>query len=171
MGSGTRSQGPGTAGSAAPSGGYGYATHLPALIECVLATRGPVLEMGCGLWSTPVLAAVCGTARRALVTVEENPAWLDRVLQALGPRDELHQVLHRYDAEMIDGVDWSVVLIDHAKDRRQRDLLRLKDRAEWIVVHDACHPQTYGYDFGGFGHVKYHRALHPWTAVLGSREP
>ena len=147
-----------------------YGTHLPALIACVLRTTGPVLEMGAGLWSTPVLAALCGACGRRLVTVEQDAAWLARALRASGPRHPLHEALGDYDDPAIDAGRWSVVLIDHVTERRQPDLMRLAGRAELLVAHDAD-VASYGWDFSSFRHVMIFQEMRPWTAVLSNERP
>ena len=42
--------------------------------------------------------------------------------------------------------DWSVVLIDHGQFRRTKDAIRVKDNAEYVLLHDTERPWTYEYD-------------------------
>ena len=146
--------------------GHGWGSHLPALLECVLRTTGPVLEMGAGLWSTPVLHAVCEQQARRLVTVEEGAVWREKFQEYMRG---WHLFLRSYDAALVDAIGWSVALIDHAKDRRQRDLIRLADRAEFLVVHDANCPKVYGYDFSAFTYRREFGRLAPTTMVVSNR--
>ena len=55
-----------------------WASHLPSLFSCLLATNGPVLEVGAGDWSTPLLRQYCKTAERKFVSIEEDPVWVVR---------------------------------------------------------------------------------------------
>ncbi len=56
-----------------------FATHMPLLLACLRHTTGPVLELGSGWFSTPLLAAFA--TDRLVRTIETNPQWYDRVSQ------------------------------------------------------------------------------------------
>ena len=113
-----------------------YGSHLPALLRCVLATRGPVLEIGCGEWSTPVLNAVCRAMGREFVSYETDVDWAVKVAEATGARVLLSDF--HYGAL---GRAWSVVLVDHhPAHRRINAALAFADAAEFIVVHDCQYP-------------------------------
>ena len=113
-----------------------YGSHLPALLRCVLATRGPVLEIGCGEWSTPVLNAVCRAMGRTLKSYETNVEWAEKVSAATGA--SVLSSEYYYGAV---GHHWSVVLVDHdpAQDRINT-ALAFADAAVFIVVHDCQYP-------------------------------
>ena len=49
-----------------------YGTFLPALIKVINLTKGPVLELGMGLFSNPYLHFACYEERRRLVSLESN---------------------------------------------------------------------------------------------------
>lgn len=111
-----------------------YGSHLPSLLRCVLATRGPVLEIGCGEWSTPVLNAVCRAMRRDFVSVEVNEGWRHWMEQVTG-------VAILAENKGREGVRWSVVLVDNdPAQARINTALAFKDTAEFIVVHDCQYP-------------------------------
>ena len=121
-----------------------FATHLPALAGCVAHTDGPVLELGSGLYSTPVLHAMC--QGRELVTTDSNAAWLDRLRYM---ESDTHRFVHVEDWERLPLLDrdWSVALVDQSPGRsRARTIARLKDRAEFIVVHDSQAHEYYGFE-------------------------
>ena len=61
-----------------------YGTHLVPLMACVVESSGPVLELGCGRWSTPVLRAYCLAAKREFVSVDSNRNWADKIGKPLG---------------------------------------------------------------------------------------
>jgi hypothetical protein len=54
-----------------------YGTHIAPLLTAVLATDGPVLELGCGDFSTPLLHAICAKQNRLLVSTDTDKAWLE----------------------------------------------------------------------------------------------
>ena len=113
-----------------------YGSHLPMLLRCVLATSGPVLEIGCGEWSTPVLNAVCRAMGREFVSIEERPGWATHIGTAIGIQITPPELLPHLALSK-----WAVVLIDNAPpEARIDDALAFADAAEFIVVHDCQYP-------------------------------
>ena len=47
-------------------------SHLPVLIKMVLMTDGPILELGTGFFSTPVLHWLCAEKKRKLVSYDSS---------------------------------------------------------------------------------------------------
>lgn len=68
----------------------GFHTHLPALVAAFTRTTGDILEVGGGLYSTPVLHELAAAAGRKLVTAEVNPEWSTRLNKLAGAN---HQFL------------------------------------------------------------------------------
>jgi len=68
-----------------------WGTHIPVLAACVAKTTGPVLELGCGHYSTRLLHALCGAMGRQLLTVDVNLKWLARFADLRAP---LHEIVH-----------------------------------------------------------------------------
>ena len=144
--------------------GYGYGTHLPALMDAFLRTSGPVLEMGAGWWSTPLLHDLCRQQERTLTTVEAVDQWRRQFLDLAGP---YHRFRDDPDDPMINVGRYGVILIDHATVRRQPDLIRLADKADLIVCHDAnC--ANYRYDFSPFKFRRLWAELSPATMVVSN---
>lgn len=142
-----------------------YCTWLPAMLDALLRTAGPVLEVGSG-FGTPILRAYC-SGYRSLTTVESHPRWLAE-LQKLPP-DESHTILDKLPEIGL----WDVALIDSAPAfTRQPYIEQLRSRCRFLVVHD-CEPgnfEGYGYNFAGFAHVALWNDLLPHTAVLTARK-
>ena len=135
----------------------GYATWLPAMMDCLLRTRGPVLEVGGGLWS-PVLHAFCDRIRM-LTTVETDPEWYGLMLSLANP-------WHLVYAELPAGCSWDVALVDGPTAERQPMIEALRGRAKYIVVHDT-QDGGYGWDFKGYT-VSEWASLSPATSVLSA---
>ncbi len=111
-----------------------WGSHLPALLACIAATEGPVLELGIGHFSTPILHAVCGAAGRLLVSIEKETKWLCQF-------ERFRTVGHLFRSDIPPdyfGQRWSVALIDDSPggDNRAAHFLALKHWADYIVVHD-----------------------------------
>jgi len=112
-------------------------SHLPILIELLRATKGPVLEIGMGLNSTPVLHWICTHQKRRLLSLENDPSWIE---PNKAYENEYHKVefVEDWNKAPIDDTYWSVVLIDHRPAiRRREEAKRLKDNADFILIHDS----------------------------------
>ena len=122
----------------------GYATHLPALVAAVTATDGPVLELGCGVFSTRWLHGVCGHQKRLLISVETNREWMAEYADL---ECEWHQFCwcekHQDNSPTrfpeVQAVPfWSVVFVDlGCYGMRATALHDFADRARYLVVHDT----------------------------------
>ena len=139
-----------------------WASHLPALFSCLLATSGAVLEVGAGDWSTPLLRKFCEVAGREFVSFEEDPVWARKIgsrhvpLEAMGP--ELSTCARG---------QWSIVFLDHNGHRRAADALLFVDSAEYVVIHDYPSPDIFkNLDEKRWKHQIVDKRARPWTLVL-----
>jgi len=139
-----------------------YATHLPLLAACVASSGGPVLELGCGLYSTPVLHALC--LGRTLLSVESDPEWY--ALFKHFESDNHHIILSKELPELPG--PWSVVLIDQRPAKaRAPSIIRLREKTELFVIHDT-EDQLYEYEpvLSTFKHRIEWQRYTPWTSVV-----
>jgi hypothetical protein len=128
-----------------------WGSHLVPLMACVCETMGPVLEIGIGHFSTPVLHAVCEAMGRDLVSVEQNEEWYEEFKSY---SNKSHRVILTKDYDSNDIICdpwawWSVSFIDNSPggERRKNDFKRLIENSDYVVVHDyelenleAIHP-------------------------------
>ena len=134
-----------------------YGTHMAPLLTAVMATRGPIFEMGCGDYSTPLLHAICKAQERFLLSSDTSRDWISLFLDM---ESHLHTFKYvkvyendwdtspnpsKWD-ELGNEVDnWGVVFIDHRPgERRAIDIARLANKADIIVVHDT---ETASYNY------------------------
>lgn len=113
-----------------------YASHLPILVKVVEHTTGPILELGVG-FSTMVLNMMCRLAKRPVFSYENDPKWYQRYQNY---QSDFHQIrlAENWDKIDIDRIRWSVALLDHRPAlRRKTDAARLKDNADYILLHDS----------------------------------
>ena len=154
-------------------------SHLPLLMKAVAETDGPILELGCGLYSTNPLHWACFVPKRKLVTYENNPKFFDFLKQY---QTDFHEVRCIDDWDAIDfSGPWSVAFIDHEPGpRRGMELGRLA-HAEYVVAHDTegrsdrkyhyrerHHLYKYQYEFkDAFPHASIFSNFHDVTDFLG----
>ena len=153
-----------------------FATHMPVLLACLRRTTGPVLELGSGWFSTPLVAAFA--TDRLVRTVETNHEWYDRISRVCTYQPitrHRHQIVFvpDYNDAPIDDQEWSVVLLDHEPPpRRGVDALRLRARCQLMIGHDSEHPDYgYGPAFDTFKYRFTFSSVFPWTTVVSDTDP
>ncbi len=118
----------------------GYSTHLAGLIRAVLLTDGDVLEVGTGIFSTPILHHICVPAKRKLVSYDNNMEWIEWCKAKRHSLEcKYHEInyIENWDEAKIER-PWDVALIDHEpEERRIEEIKRLANFAKYIIVHDS----------------------------------
>lgn len=145
-----------------------YSTHFPVLARVIALTDGPVLEIGAGWYSTPLLSLLC--QGRRLVSLENDAKMVALLEPFKRPGHEIRLVNDWDAAPEADEPDWSVVLIDHAPaERRKVDLARVAATAGMIVIHDSGVP-LYGLDvqIAAFRWRTDYKLLWPYTTVVSN---
>lgn len=120
-----------------------YDSHRPLLWEALEATKGLVIEMGCGYGSTPFLSEYCVSRNRELISYENNKEWLYKMNK--DHSHEMHLITDWNIVSLKHGFA-SVVFIDHAPgERRKYDIQAFAGGAEVIVCHDTEPAADHGY--------------------------
>jgi hypothetical protein len=132
-----------------------------------MATDGSVLELGAGPASTPVLHWLCQENRRKLHTYESNSYFYKyaRLFQSGN-----HKVFFvNWDEFKIDG-HWSVALVDQPSKFRSKTIELLKDKADYIVIHDTDHAgeKRFAEVLSKFKYRHDWKACTPWTSVVSN---
>jgi hypothetical protein len=138
-------------------GHYGpdWATHIPALIKALEQTTGPVLELGVGISSTPVIHMLCVDMERHLLSFDNDRKY-SAVFDKFSSRRDRHEIKHVDDWETIDeeirSRHWGLVFVDHKPlERRVIEIKKLMnplngiEEPDMFVIHDSEDP-AYGYD-------------------------
>ena len=157
-------------------------THYPILIKALQLTMGPVLELGSGVFSTPLIHWLCFGKNRPVVTCEYDTRFAVFAQQFVTPT---HQLLLQPATELPprttqDGRSFDVVFVDHSPERRKGPHIRTRGddvrlyatTAKYLVLHDGgpCPDQKYGYLplYEEFEHVFHDTRIHPHTTVLSN---
>lgn len=123
-----------------------YGTHLPVLLRVLELTVGPVLELGAGIFSTPVLHWICTRDKRQLVSMDNDPRfyrWAGKFA------NEYHrlELVENWDQADIE-YPWDVVLIDHSpSERRIVEIKRLANYARYLIIHDSNGRYNWSYHY------------------------
>jgi len=150
-------------------------SHIPVLIKVLSMSSGPVLELGTGLNSTPVIHWLCNESKRRIESYESSEMFY---LAARNYRNDFHGVHHvtqlgGWDNIDFESIHWGVVFIDHAPGKRRVDeMIRLANHADYVVVHDTEERSDWHYRYSkGFPEYK-HRVdyikAYPNTSILSN---
>jgi predicted O-methyltransferase YrrM len=148
-------------------------THFPLLMAFVQTTDGPILEVGTGVFSTPLLHWMCFAKKRKLISVERHKHYLEFAAKF---KTDWHDVLCVKDLkEDTFKEHFSVVFIDHSPKKprtRGDDALLFKDKADYVIIHDAGENghKKYGYDqlYSQFKYRYDWNGCWPSTTVLSN---
>lgn len=118
-------------------------------MEVMKRTSGDVLELGPGVFSTPVLHWLCETRKRNLLTIESDPKWLRFCSKYYNTPYHKFKLVGNWDeASDIINKEWDVVLVDHSPSgRRITEIKQLANLAKYIVVHDSEEWKDYEYHY------------------------
>ena len=142
----------------------GYSTHLEALVETAVTTDGPLCELGCGDYSTPILAAIARQQGRTFKVQCSDPECASRFKSYV-------------DVQMVDWAtweptgEWGMVFLDNEQFVRDRILQipALSKVAKVLVMHDAdvaVGMANWQQCISGYKEIAMYRRYTPWTAVL-----
>lgn len=138
-------------------GDANFGTHIAPLMTAVVYTQGPILEMGAGDFSTPLLHAICSATKRLLFTLDTDRKRLELFHDLATPWHQLQYVPVYEDDwqlnpkpskwdEIGEKEHWAVVFVDHRPgERRIVDIQRLRSHTDVFVIHDTQEP-GYGYE-------------------------
>lgn len=150
-----------------------FSTHQPLLVAALLNTQGPILEMGGGYYSTPIVSAFANAQHREAHTIETGAAVYELLKRfsssfhkiwplngydfaadgrfmprADTTRAEYIEIQARFLADFCNERPqrWSVVFIDQAPGYlRVPAIEHFADIADFIITHDT-EEVAYGYE-------------------------
>ena len=137
-----------------------WGSHVPVLLHCLHFTEGPVLEFGCGMYSTAILSMY--SHLRYCLSMETNRDWHEKV-KSFFPTNTTegenrgHDILlvDDYRSAPVDDRNWSVVFVDQEESFRSESAQKIRYNSRIVVVHDtnsswvssALNGFRYRYDF------------------------
>lgn len=148
-----------------------FSTHQRSLIVAINNTAGPVIELGAGWYSTPILHEMCKATGRHLTTIDDSDAW---VSQFEWMASDIHKIEHvdLWENAKFDMPRYGLAFIDHAPaHRRREEILRLFDICDVFVAHDWEDQESYCYNLleGVFEFVAIDNLHETKTAILSSK--
>lgn len=144
-----------------------FSTHQPVLYAAALASKGPIVEFGCGYGSTDLLHEICKKDGRLLISLDDNKKWLNRFKEKYknekwhhfyfvpgkneNNRENPSHWIHFLETnQLLNNTFFGVCFIDQSPWLgRYETLKRMKDKSQFVIVHDA----DYFPEHGIFGKV------------------
>ena len=177
---------------------HAFGTHQPLLLGACLKTKGMIVELGSGFYSTPIVHAVSLSQRRPAVTMDTSRMYVNfmsryankhhRILladprlmlgetgkfedpEAHGNQYYIDRQSRRYEKLFGAVEDISVVFIDHDPAfLRQPAIEWFAHRATYIIAHDTEAPDHYRYDFSKFKYSLHDVYQPTGTVCVSNRE-
>jgi hypothetical protein len=154
-----------------------WESHQPVLLELLgRQSHARVLELGVGYGSTPVVLALSASS----VSIETDEAWFARFAPFARKRHEFvllsDYTPSNWRTPYLEQ-EWDVAFVDNSPySTRQSNLLKLADKARFIVCHDTeeCFKPAgsdYRWDFSSFRHVWTYTRFDNYTTVVSNAEP
>lgn len=148
-----------------------WGSHLPLLIRIFELSRGDILELGMGPFSSPILHWLAFDQGRKLVSYENDRGYFD-----------MHHSFHTDLHEINFVEDWSKIAIDRPwglafvdlspAHLRREAITRLSSHTDFVIVHDT-EPEAekwhqYQDVFRLFKYRYDYSKARPWTTVLSN---
>lgn len=144
-------------------------SHLPVLMKAMSLTTGPVLEMGCGTYSTQYLHWACFPTKRKLVTYENNPRYFEYIQQFVRDFHEVRCVPNYADQDLSE--PWAIAFVDCDPGPRRIVVEKLL-HAEYVICHDtearASRGHQYAPIFRQFKYTWKYDETRPHTTILSN---
>jgi hypothetical protein len=136
-----------------------YATHQRLLIAAAMQTEGPIVEMGCGDYSTPLLAEIAAVQSRSFTVYTTSKEWGDKYSSALDVR-----ILLSWDAYPYPRCGLTLLDNEEYVRDRKRHIPRLLGTSDVIICHDI------GADEWGAAYVTAFTQYSPPSVALSQRK-
>ena len=154
----------------------GYASHQPILMKLLNSFDKPkVLELGVGYGSTPLIVDNAFYSEH----YETDLDWFNKIKDEFKGKKNLFYLVQNHTKfewldEQVFEKDWDIVLIDNASgESRQSNLLKLKDKAKFIICHDTeevykSSASDYKWDFSSFKYSYVFDKYNTYTTVVSN---
>src|SRR5574337_5914 len=144
-----------------------WASHIPILIKALETTDGPVLELGMGINSTPLLHILCADQGRFLDSYDTDGRFTD-MFSNYKTANHCITLVENWD-------DWKwnhygVALVDQKPAAARAQTVKQIFDTELIVLHDSqdIAEEAYGYEeiYPLFKYRYDYKKFPTWTTVL-----
>ena len=152
-------------------------SHIPVLVKIMGVIDKPVVELGMGWNSTPLLHWLCKEKGLYLSSFESDPDWIKLFVDfaEAGHNIEFIDFVER-KPHFAGKADFGLVFVDHRPARKRRESVRyFADKSDYIVLHDSelSDDPAYKYTplYQEFKYVyEYTKSGQPHTVILSNKK-
>ena len=136
-----------------------YGSHAIPLTVAALVSKGDILELGTGIFSTKILNKVAKEQNRFLLSVEMDSKWLQKFIEY---NDSINHILFDHKSECAQTINplkkWGMVFVDHLQgETRHLDMVKYANNAQIVVAHDSEKSSESYYQYSKvYSTFKYH---------------
>ena len=106
-------------------------THLPYVAKLLQRIDGPILEMGSGFFSTPLLYWHTVKNGQTFRSYESKKSWAETMGSPV-------RYIQDWSLADTNEMRWNLVFIDHGQALlRKEHAIAVKDNADYVVLHDT----------------------------------
>ena len=112
------------------------ASHIPLLLRIIEISRGDILEIGTGYYSTSLFHWMAQMTKRHCYSYENNPEWFEKAKKF---KSEFHHIIFIDDWNKLpDGKHWGLVFVDQSPSHSRRvAIAKYANSTDYIVAHDS----------------------------------
>jgi len=156
----------------------GFASHQPVLMTLLnKIEKAKVLELGIGYGSTPLIVDNSEYSEH----YETDLDWFNNLKEEFSSEKHIFNLVTNHskfdwNEESIFSKEWDIAFIDNAAgESRQSNLMKLKDKARFIVCHDTEElykpsASDYKWDFSSFKYQYVFTKYNTYTSVVSNFE-
>lgn len=111
-----------------------WATHIPMLLRALEISDGPVLELGMGNMSTPLMHIMCEATNRYLTSYDSDGRFIDMFSRFRSPTHEIELV--EWEGLLLPD-NWSVVLVDQKPAAARKESVKQLLNSDYLILHDS----------------------------------
>ena len=118
---------------------YSYGSNSIPLVVSALLTEGDLLELGMGMYSTPLLHKLAVSKRAQAVSIDTKLEWANHFTFYNLTNNHLVYAMDYKDMNLF-GLDkmWGLVLVDHGQaDTRHINIHNFANISQIVIAHDA----------------------------------
>lgn len=154
-------------------------SHIPVLVKLIQHIDKPVVELGMGWNSTPLLHWMCKEKKIDIVSLETDPEWIKNFDSFKSKSHFIALVERDWNLFVIDSFipynELGLVFIDHRPARKRRSSVKFfADKADFILLHDSELADNPAYKYTSiYGNFKYKYEYKsvgkPYTMILSNK--
>lgn len=149
------------------------ATHQRSIVAAAMRTTGPMLELGVGWYSTPLLHEISEAQQRPLETVDNNMDWLAQFM-CLNTTAHQLKLIGWWGGllSLLNHKSYGFCFVDQGQPAdREYTVRSLLDRVDVFVFHDTEEGPAYGYNrvLPLFEYQWTDKCQQSWTTIASNK--